>query len=84
MTELEYPHYEFTFEILETKFEQGTIQVKYTPVDTSLTVYEYNIPILPSFDVNNLKVYVSQWAPNDRWFAQKTIIANVNLVGVTG
>jgi G:T/U-mismatch repair DNA glycosylase len=84
MTDNEYPKYEFTFEILQTLFEQGTIHIKYTPLNTNLTVYEYNIPILPNFDPNNLKQYVAQWAPNDRWFAQETILNHTNLIGTTG
>lgn len=79
-----FPQYDFTFEILETRFEQGTINVRYIPVNTNLTNYEYNIPILPTFDPNNLKEYLSQWTPNDRWFAQETILNHSNLVGTTG
>lgn len=81
---IQYPQYDFTFEIVQTLFEQGTVIVKYIPVNTNLTNYEYNVPILPTFDTNNLKEYFKQWVPNDRWFAQETILNNTNLVGVTG
>lgn len=74
MAEIVYPDYDFTFVVEQLLFEQGTMIVKYTPTDTRLTAYSYNIPILPDIDPNNLKEYVKTWAPRDRWFAQETIL----------
>jgi hypothetical protein len=84
MPEITYPEYDFSFVIEQVLFEQGTLLVKYMPVNTALTSYTYNIPILPTLDMSNLKEYVKQWAPNDRWFAQETILNNGDtLLGAT-
>lgn len=72
----EFPVIDYTFEIKQTLFEMGTIIVKYTPVDERLTAIEYNIPIWPTMDLNNLKPYVDQWAPYDKWYAQGLILDN--------
>lgn len=84
MAEIIYPQYDFTFEILSSSFETGTLTVKYIPVNTDFTTFEYIVPILPSFDITNLKAYVLEWCPNDRWFAQETILSSLNIVGAKG
>jgi hypothetical protein len=84
MPEITYPEYDFSFVIEQVLFEQGTLVVKYMPVNTQLTSYTYNIPILPTLDMSNLKEYVKQWTPNDRWFAQEIILNNgTTLLGAT-
>lgn len=78
MTEPIYPDYDFTFVVEQLLFEQGSMIVKYIPVDTRLTSFSYNIPILPDIDLNDMKNYVKTWAPKDRWFAQEMILNNEN------
>lgn len=78
MAEIIYPEYDFSFVVEQLLFEQGTMVVKYTPTNTTLTSYSYSIPILPTIDMANLKEYVKEWAPKDRWFAQEFILNNAN------
>lgn len=80
MTTLVYPEYEFTFVIEQLLFEQCSMVVKYTPVDARLTSISYAIPIQPTLDLADLKTYVSQWAPKDKWFGQQMILEHENVL----
>lgn len=76
MSTVVFPEYEFTFVVEQLLFEQGAMIVKYTPSDERLTSIKYTIPMLPTMDVNNMKSYVTEWAPRDKWFAQQMILEN--------
>jgi len=78
MATIVFPNYDFTFVIEQLLFEQGSMVVKYTPTDVRLTSISYAIPLLPTIDFNNLKAYVAEWAPKDKWFAQQTILESSN------
>lgn len=79
-----YPTYDYTFKILNLFFDKASMAVKFIPTNTSLTAFEFALPIRPEMDVNNLKPYLDNFAPNDRWYAQEVILANSNtLMGNT-
>ena len=71
-----FPKFEFTYTVEQLLFDQGSMVVRYLPVDTTLSAIVLNIPIWPSIDMNDLKAYVSNFAPNDKWFAQQMILNN--------
>lgn len=70
----EFPKYDYTYVIEQLLFDQGTMLVKFTPTDIRLAPVTYNIPIFADIDVNNIKPYLDNFAPNDKWFAQDTIL----------
>ena len=72
----EFPKHDYTYSIEQLLFEQGTMLVKYMPVNTALPSVTINIPIWPGLDLNNMKPYLDNWAPNDKWFAQEMILNN--------
>lgn len=80
-----FPKYEYTFEVVNTFFESGNFEVKYTPKNPALASISYALPILATFDINQLATYVDTWAPHDKWFAQELILKNeAALKGATG
>jgi hypothetical protein len=80
--EYNFPKYEYTFTIQSLHFDQATMLVEYSPVDTRFTKLSYAIPILANFDPANLTEYVSNWAPYNKWFAQEMLLTHGdNLVG---
>ena len=69
-----FPVVDYTFTVEQLLFDQGTMLVKYLPTDETLTSITLNIPIWPSMDLNDIKAYTMNFAPNDRWYAQKVIL----------
>lgn len=78
MTLPEFPKYEYSYQVMQLLFEQGTMVVKFLPTNPDLMSITYNIPIWPEMDLQNLKPYLDKWAPNDKWFAQELILNNGN------
>lgn len=74
MINTNFPQYDFTYKILETFFDSGSMLVEFIPTDTKLPGLTYNIPIDASFDANNIKEYLIKYAPNEKWFAQEVIL----------
>lgn len=72
--QLNFPKYDYTFQVTNTFFESGTIEVKYTPKDQSLISVTLAVPILADFDINNLASYLELWAPYSRWFSQEIFL----------
>lgn len=70
----EFPKFAYTYKIVTINYESAHILVEYTPVDTKYTKLTYNLPILPSFNINDVDGYVEQFAPHDRWYAQDVIL----------
>lgn len=66
--------YEYTYKVVSIAFESATMLVEYTPVDVKYTTITYNLPILATFDINNVKAYVDQFAPHEKWYAQDMIL----------
>lgn len=78
-----FPKYEYTFTIEQLLFEQGTMLVCYKPVNETLISVTYNVPIWPGHDLANMKPYLDNWAPHDKWYAQETILTTGNnLLGI--
>lgn len=69
-----FPVFDYTYTIEQLLFDQGSMVVKYLPVDSTLSAIVLNIPIWPSMDMSNLKTYTDHFAPNDKWFAQQMIL----------
>jgi hypothetical protein len=69
-----FPVYDYTFTVEQLLFDQGTMLIRYLPVDETLSAIVLNIPIWPSMDLNDLKTYTGHFAPNDKWYAQKMIL----------
>lgn len=79
-----FPKYDYTYTVEQLLFEQGTMVVCYKPVNQTLISITYNVPIWPGLDLTNMKTYLDNWAPNDKWFAQETILnSGNNLLGTT-
>jgi len=74
-----FPDYEYTFEVEQFLFDQGTMLVNYKPKNKNLMSVKYNIPIWPGMDVNNMKPYLDNWAPKEKWFAQEKILELNNI-----
>ena len=72
--QLNFPKYDYTFKVINTFFESGMIEVKYTPKDESLISVTISIPVLADFDINNLDSYLELWAPYSKWFSQEIFI----------
>ena len=72
--EQDFPKMPFTFEVKAVNFEAGTIHVKFMPSDSRFTFVEYMVPILATFDPSDMMTYLTQWAPFDKWFAQKMLL----------
>jgi hypothetical protein len=80
--EYNFPTYDFTYTVQSLHFDQATMLVEYSPVDTTLTKLSFAIPILANFDPANLTDYVTKWAPYNKWFAQKMLLTHGdNLIG---
>lgn len=79
-TDTNYPQYDFTYKVLNTYFDSGSILVEFTPTDTKLPSMTYNIPIDASFDVNNMKEYLKKYAPYEKWFAQEIILQHGDIL----
>jgi hypothetical protein len=71
-----YPKYDYTFKVLNLMYERAGMNVRFTPVNTQLTAFELVLPIRPEMDVNNLKPYLDNFAPNNQWYAQEIILAH--------
>ena len=79
-----YPTYDYTFQVLNLMFERASMNVRFTPTNTSLTAFDLVLPIRPEMDVNNLKPYLDHFAPKSQWYAQTVILAhNDTLMGNT-
>jgi len=76
MEDIVFPKYEFDFEVVSLHYEIGQFNVLYKPKDKKLTNIEYSLPILPNMDLDNLMLYVEQWAPYSKWYAQEMILDN--------
>lgn len=76
MADIVFPEVPFTYEIKGVNFENGTIHVRYLPNNQQYTAVEYLVPILPTFNANDMQTYLKNWAPFDKWFAQQTILDN--------
>ena len=71
-----YPKYEYTFAVLNLLFDRGAMNIKFIPANTTLTAFDLVVLIRPEMDVNNLKPYLDNFAPNSKWFAQEVILAH--------
>ena len=69
-----FPEYDFTFKVLNTYFDMGSMMVRFTPVDTRLPALDYNVPIDALFNPADVKTYLKRYAPNQKWFAQEQIL----------
>lgn len=70
----QFPTYEYTFKVITINYETAHFLVEYTPTDTKYTKITYNLPILPTFDINDVAAYVEKFAPHDKWYAQDIIL----------
>jgi hypothetical protein len=79
-----FPTYDYTFTVEQLLFDQGSMAVRYLPVDVNLSAIVLYLPIWPSLDLADMKTYTDHFAPNDKWFAQETILNHGNtLTGTT-
>lgn len=69
-----FPQFDYTFTIQQLLFDQGTMLIKYLPTNTALSAIVLNVPIWPSMDMNDMKTYLDNFAPNEKWFAQQIIL----------
>jgi hypothetical protein len=77
-----YPEYAYTFTVEQLNFDQGGMTINFIPANTALAAIRAVVPIRPEMDVNDLKPYLDNFAPYNRWFAQETILAhNDTLMG---
>lgn len=77
----------YTYKIEQLDIPNGTMVVKYTPSDTSLTSISYNIPVLFNEDGTQkpLMDNIDHYAPNREWNAQKFLKENAEaLINSTG
>lgn len=76
----QFPNYEYTFVVQKLLFDMGCMEVKYTPVDTTLSAIVLIVPIWPDLDVNNMKPYLDEFMPKDKWYAQQVITNHGNTI----
>ena len=69
-----FPVFNYTFTVEQLLFDQGTMLVRFLPTDTTLSACVLNVPIWPSMDMNNIKAYLDNFAPNEKWYAQQIIL----------
>jgi hypothetical protein len=73
-----FPDYDYTYTIESFSFDNGTMIVNYVPVDTRLMAVKYSVPIWPGMDMNNMKPYLDNWSPKEKWYAQEMILTHGN------
>ena len=69
-----FPVFNYTFTVEQLLFDQGTMLVRFLPTDTTLSAFVLNVPIWPSMDMNNIKAYLDNFSPNEKWYAQQIIL----------
>lgn len=69
-----FPKFDYTFTIQQLLFDQGTMLIRFLPTNTALSAIVLNVPIWPSMDMNDMKTYLDNFAPNEKWFAQQIIL----------
>jgi hypothetical protein len=76
----QFPVYPYTFTVQKLLFDMGCMEVRFLPTDTALSAIVTTIPIWPAMDITNLKAYLDNFAPHDRWYAQKVITDHGNTI----
>jgi hypothetical protein len=73
----------YTYKIVSVDPNQNSMVVKYTPDNSNLSVYSFNITA-PD-DMNNLDTYINNNAPQDSWSTElNPNLYLANIIGQTG
>lgn len=79
----EFPKYQYTYKVVSLSFDSPHMLVDYIPTQETLAKITLNLPIFPTFDINDVDGYVEQFAPHDKWYAQELILTHGDtLLGV--
>jgi hypothetical protein len=70
----------YTYKIVSVDPNQNSMVVKYTPDNSNLSVYSFNINA-PT-DMNNLDTCINDCAPQDRW--SRELNPNLDLANIVG
>ena len=79
--------FEFTYVVKEVDIQNAHVLVEYTPKDTKLTKYTFNIPTgIPDENgvVKPAMQTVVACAPHNLWESQEMLLADPNLLNATG